>query len=416
MTLVDHALLIYDERDDGAHRFRMLDTIHEFAIEEAEAHGEMEPLRRRMALAVVRLAAQAQRGMQGPEQQRWFRRLDADLETVRAVMAWTADGGDPALGADLAWYLWDRWLNRALLRESLMWVERLLRRLDAETAPIARVRALFVAAALASTLGEGPSRHAYLTESAALAKHHDYLPELASALGYLAIAGRDRMLACEATAIARRTRDRGILAIIVYFEKLVLSMLGDHEGADALVPECRALLEEVADAHLEADEAYYDAVYSDVPRGELARAHTRLEHALQIYRALGYPDAANQTLAQMARIAVAEGDVNQAAARYDEALSIAREVADVRVIVACLDGKAWVAQRRGVQLQGVRLWAAVTEWRRANPDSLPLVRRAYADDQAAVARAALGEETFAAARLEGQALALSEAIALAFGM
>jgi predicted ATPase/DNA-binding XRE family transcriptional regulator len=409
-TLVDHALVIREARADGAHRFRMLDTIREFALEEAAANGERDSLRHRLTVAVVDLASRAYRGLHGPEQRQWFQRLDDDLETIRAVMSWTADD-DPELGADLGWYLWDCWLNRAQLRESLTWIERLLERMGPQTAPNARVRALFVAAALAVELGEGASRRAYLEESAALARQHGYLPELASALGYLALAAGNPAHSHEATAVARRTGDRALLAVVFSSESLMLGALGDHEAVERMAAERRALFDEVGDLRLEAAAVLFEAIYVDVPRGELVRAGARFEYALGIFRELGYADHVCHALAHMARIAVTEEDVDLAAARYDEALGIARDVGDVRVIASCLDGKAWVAHQSGAYRQGVRLWAAVTAWRTANPHSWARIPSAYTDVESVSARAMLGDEAFAAAQAAGQALSLSAAIA-----
>jgi tetratricopeptide (TPR) repeat protein len=411
-ALVAQSLLIHEDDEDGRHRFRMLDTIREFAGEEALACDEIEANRCRLAHAVVRLAAEAYHGMEGPEQMSWLSRLDRELETIRAVMVWTAEDGDAALGADLAFYLWGGWLGRSLSREALSWVERLIPRLDAERAPIGRIRALFVAGAMATRRGEGESRRAYLEEARSLAEAHGALRELGSILGFLAINGGGRELARAATTAGRRIGEPVVLVPKLITEAIIIARLADRE-AELLLEECLALLQETSNVKGLADLNYFRATYVDVPRGDFEQARERFERALETYRLLGHRERWCDTIVQLARIAVTEGDVDGAAALYSEGLVAAQHLGDLRTIGWGLDGKAWVALHRGRMETAVRLAGATLTWRTRFGISYPVLVPAFGVAEEALARAALGIEAFAAEWSAGQAMPIDAAIGAA---
>src|SRR5262249_16187340 len=85
--LVDQSLLRQEGTDDGP-RFMMLDTLHEYALEQLEASGEAEMLRERHAACFLALAEAAEPRLQTHEQARWLNRLEADHANLRAALEW----------------------------------------------------------------------------------------------------------------------------------------------------------------------------------------------------------------------------------------------------------------------------------------------------------------------------------------
>ncbi|HKG25486.1 MAG TPA: hypothetical protein VKB09_07540 [Thermomicrobiales bacterium] len=85
--LVDHRL-VRQEETQGEPRFRMLETIREFAWEELERIGDAAEVRTRQAAWFRDLAAVVQPAPVGPEQEEWFDRLNAEHDNLRAALDW----------------------------------------------------------------------------------------------------------------------------------------------------------------------------------------------------------------------------------------------------------------------------------------------------------------------------------------
>jgi hypothetical protein len=95
--LVDKSLVLAEDRGDAT-RYRLLETIRQYAEERLEAAGEAELVRRRHAEYYAGLAAAAGAGLRGREEAAWTDRVDTELDNLRAAVAWAVGTGD----ADLA--------------------------------------------------------------------------------------------------------------------------------------------------------------------------------------------------------------------------------------------------------------------------------------------------------------------------
>ena len=108
----------------------MLETIHEYALERLEEHGQVEALRQRHAayyLALAKEAAphlwQSEQGVQGV----WLARLELEHNNLRAALAWSRTAASAAeTGLHLVAALWPFWLVHGHLREGRAWLAELL--------------------------------------------------------------------------------------------------------------------------------------------------------------------------------------------------------------------------------------------------------------------------------------------------
>ena len=105
-ALVDRSLLVLIDRD--APRYRMLETIREYGIEQLAEHDELSPTRTAHAHYFAALADQADARLRGPEQLPWFRRLEAERDNLLAALRWLAEDGDARralrLAVSLGWF------------------------------------------------------------------------------------------------------------------------------------------------------------------------------------------------------------------------------------------------------------------------------------------------------------------------
>ncbi len=91
-ALVDRSLL--GIADEGATRWRMLETIREYAEEEAERAGELRALREAHAAHYAAFVVEADDHLRGPEQLTWLARLRADRDNVLAAARFLGETGE----------------------------------------------------------------------------------------------------------------------------------------------------------------------------------------------------------------------------------------------------------------------------------------------------------------------------------
>ena len=85
-ALVDKSLLEPAEGVETEPRFRLLETIREYGLDQLAASGETEKLGRRHAEFFQGLAADAEGGLASAGWEEWRRQLDAERENLRAAL------------------------------------------------------------------------------------------------------------------------------------------------------------------------------------------------------------------------------------------------------------------------------------------------------------------------------------------
>jgi tetratricopeptide (TPR) repeat protein len=143
-SLVDKSLVERTPGMDG--RYRLLEPVREFARELLEESDESELIRARHAIRYLAVARQADRGLRGPGQLDWLKRMRADHDNLRAAMDWGLfNRPDTALElvAASAWF----WFMAGYWRDAWTWFQRAL---DAggEDHPTLRAKAVYTAGGL----------------------------------------------------------------------------------------------------------------------------------------------------------------------------------------------------------------------------------------------------------------------------
>ncbi|MDP9868457.1 MULTISPECIES: BTAD domain-containing putative transcriptional regulator [Streptosporangium] len=149
-ALADKSLLHPVEPADPVEpRYRVLETIREYGLEQLALRDEVDAVRGRHAGFFLRLAETADSHLRTSDQLRWLVRLSAERDNLSAAIRWAVESGDAdlavRLGAALCWF----WFLRDHPPESLDLLGRVL---QARGSTEPRARALVaVAHALATT-------------------------------------------------------------------------------------------------------------------------------------------------------------------------------------------------------------------------------------------------------------------------
>jgi len=390
-SLVEQSLLRPEAGPEDEPRFGMLETVREYAAAQLEASGEAEELRQRHATYYLSRAEAAAPELTGPEQVVWLERLERDRDNLRAALGWAREQGEAETGLRLAAATWRYWAARGHVREGRAWLERLLAlaRGSGDAAGAGdqvravsgalRARALFAAGWLARLQGDDAAAQASLEQGAALGR----------------AAGDPRTAAGALNALG-----------------LMAQHAGDLERAAALLEESLALMREVGDRRgiaVALGNLGAVALY----QGDLERAAASTEEALAYFRQVGDRDSSAVCLRNMGKVARRQGEGAQAEALQREALALFRELGDPLRSAEGLEILASTAGATGQGERAARLLGAAAALREPL-DAPPLAQdRADVEQAVAPARAALGEDAWAAAFASGQALSLEEAIAYA---
>ncbi|MEU9622936.1 BTAD domain-containing putative transcriptional regulator [Streptomyces sp. NPDC048155] len=126
-ALADKSLLHPIGADDaGEPRYRMLETIREYGLEQLARRGEIDAVRGRHAGFFLELAEAAEPRLRTREQLRWLARLSAERDNLLAAIRWAVESGDAGtavrFGAALCWF----WTMRDNPPESLDLLGRVL--------------------------------------------------------------------------------------------------------------------------------------------------------------------------------------------------------------------------------------------------------------------------------------------------
>jgi predicted ATPase len=127
LTYLTDKSLVVIEHLGGAVRYRLLETVRQYAAERLEASGELTATRRRHADLFLALTHDIhQSSSADPSDRSSFARLDAEHGNLRVALAWYAESRDGEASLALASHLGDFWDMHGLCAEGRQWLERLL--------------------------------------------------------------------------------------------------------------------------------------------------------------------------------------------------------------------------------------------------------------------------------------------------
>jgi predicted ATPase/DNA-binding SARP family transcriptional activator/DNA-binding CsgD family transcriptional regulator len=357
--LVDKSLLIADTRGARA-RYRLLETIREYALLQLATHDDPAHWRTRHAAWCLALAEEAEPALFGPQQLGWLDQLDQENDNLRAALGWYRSDGDAEDGRRLAAALWWFWQVRGHVHEGSDWLEALLAR-DSGAATPARAKALVGAGVLLWRRGETVRAVALETESLALARRLGDPQATALALHYLGIYSYERgdreqaaVLLTEAVALWRAAGPPWRLAASLARLAVVVDESGDSSRAAELLDEALALHQQLGHQ--------WGLARTWLHRGKLAReagnpahATTALQESLALFRALGDQWGVVYALVELGELAWASGDLARASELLDEALAPEHQVAYRWGRARALRLQAALARQHGDDANAARL-------------------------------------------------------------
>jgi len=117
--LVDKSLVVADESGSRS-RYRLLETMRQYALEKLGESGEADVVRTRHRDYYTALAAKLDAPARG-DYERGIEQAETEIDNLRAAFAWSRENSDADLALALASSLQPLWQGRGRLREGLTW-------------------------------------------------------------------------------------------------------------------------------------------------------------------------------------------------------------------------------------------------------------------------------------------------------
>ncbi|MGQ0549733.1 MAG: tetratricopeptide repeat protein [Armatimonadota bacterium] len=408
--LVDKSLLLVEQRGTEL-RYRLLETIRQYAEERLRASGDEAVLRARHRDWFLRLAEQAEPAVRGPEQAAWLERLDADHDNLRMALEFCmAEGGEN--GLRLAAALWPFWEIRGHMAEGRRRLTAALSVAGAMVQSPSGAKALTAAGVLAYRQGDHTAARGFLEQSLAISRTAGDSAGVAMSLNSLGNVARDEgdfaaaaSFYKESLAIRRALDDKRGVAYTLNNLGNVVRAQGDYASARALFEEALASLRPLGDRHA-IGAVLGNLGFTAWEQGDHAASRAFQEEALEIYRVLGDKPGIGNTLSYLGLVASAQGDHASARVLFEESVTIRREVGDRRGLAYTLGNLAQNALERGDDVSARALLEETLTIQREIGDKRGI---AYSLERFAGLAAAGGRHE-RAARLFGGAEALRERI------
>jgi predicted ATPase len=358
-------------------RLGMLDTIHEFAVGLLEAASEGAGIRRRHAehFLAVAVDANLNAGTLRPGGQRLDIGIE-ELDNFRGAVAWCARVGAIDLGLEIATALEQLWVIDDP-NEGIRWFDRLFAGLEA---------------------GSVSPR----LEAEALRAHGSSL--------WLAgnfAAAEERCL--QSLAIFDRLEDEHGRAVLLHRLGIAAMVLrGDLEQARELVEASNEIHHRIGNAW---DRAQTIGTLGAIARdeGDERGGIPLIRESAALAREAGVPWWESGALAELAILSLNVGLLEEGEAHARDSLAIADEIHDRPGRIFGVGILARVAAEKGQTERAGRLWGAIEDEEAGAPLGGWRRHRETSEDRI---RGLVGPE-FEAARAEGRALTIAEAVALA---
>ena len=415
-ALVNQSLLERVTTAGDEARFRMLETIREYALERLQASPEARSIRQAHAAYYLLLAEDGAARLGGPEEAEWLERFDAEHDNFRAALDGLKETGRADWGLRLGVALWRYWEVREHLAEGAKRLTDLLALPGAQTRTALRARALFGAGVLTTSRGEHRRAIDLLRESAGILHELGDERSFAVALNAMAVAAQKqgdltqaRELFEESLELWRRLGDRMAVCRALSNLASVVKAQGDFAAAGALYAESLAESQALADR---AGAAVTLGNLGDLAReqGDSHAAGKHYDESLAAFRELGDPWGIAGALVDLGSLARDQGDFTRAHALYAESLALFQGLGYRRGIARLLEELACLAAAEGKPRRSLRLAGAAAALREAIGVPLAGAELARLERRLEPARAALGAAPGAAAWKEGRAMPVARVV------
>ncbi len=420
-TLADKSLVLVDTETHAQTRYRMLDTIREYAASRLAEAGEVPMMQRRLGDYSLREVEHMHRVGMALIPAPWsatvevFRRFDADADNLRQVLGRCLAEEDAETGLRICTAARPVWIVRGSFAEGAEWLDSFLG-LNAPAVPAAVRGPALVGRAQLALASDPAGAEAHAVEGLELCRSAGEEYWMSTALNLLAEAalhagqpGQAADRAEQALAIAGKAGDRWNEGYALGTMAAAAGQRGDLHEAERLAESALAIMRDI--------DRQWGAARTLLGLADLARltgdpdaARRRYADALAILREVNARPEIARCLTGLGRIAMDQGEVTLARQHLTESIGLSRSMGSRIGMIRGLEAFAALAAAEQRPDRAVRLAAAAAALREAA--HIP-PRSGGRTERLLTAARSLGQEAVTRLWAEGSGLDASSAVELA---
>jgi predicted ATPase/DNA-binding XRE family transcriptional regulator len=397
--LIDRSLIQTVPDAICAARYRMLETIRQFARERLEATGEAHRVLWRHAHYYLEVAERGAQQFRGANQVRIAAFLELEHDNLRAALRWYIARGEVELGLRLGGALARFWLIRGHNREGRDWLEQLLELPVADTGSVphlqVRAEALSGVGFLALRQSDFGVARDLFEESLTIRREVGDLPGVARCLSDLGVLADEQGDFVQAISLHEQSQT-------------IRSQLDDRLAVGTSLNNLG-----IAIGHRSAVRAINGQGSETEHQQDYARARRLVEDALAIRREFDDLNRIADSLLHLGYLADLQSDYSTARRAFEEALVIARDLGSTGSITQALQGFSVLAAVQGQAERALLLDGAAARLRDLLGTPLPFAAQLLSRHRLLRVRDMIGDVSADAARERGGRLTLDQAVACA---
>jgi len=418
-SLINKSLVSVEHEQDQEPRYRLLETIRQYALEKLAESGEGESIRNQHLGYFMSLAERAEPEFHGAEQRAWFDRMEFEHDNFRAALRWSLENGNvrAELGLRVASSLWWFWFIRGYSIEGYDWLERTLTE-SASRTPVDL-----------ATRAKALTRIGYFQSQ--LSVHFEEGLELARTLGptgkkSMAIALWSRgtwanyqadyvgsiALEEEGLKLFRELGNHWGICETLTWMGSSFSSLGDHQKAEQFLMESLMLARQVRDSN-EIAWALWQLGNVAIARKDFEQATVFLEESLALYKEMKNPFGFTWVLGALGNANLEKGDYSQAISRYKEQLALYWERGNERQTAEGLGELAGAATFAKHPEQAAILFGAAESLRESSEETMFPYQRPWYESFLKALHPQLDKDRLTVLWAEGRAMTAKQAVAYA---
>ena len=379
--LVDKSLVVVEPSPATATRYRMLETIRDYARQKLEQAGDMVALQKHHLNYFVRLAEEAERNTFGADSVKYHRLLDEELDDIRTAMEWSIQTQQATMAFRLGAALFYFWYNRSPVGGN--WQRQLNNALQ---------------------LPAGMERTAERAQAL-------------NAIGYFywanVTADNPRPALEEALSIAMELENSAIAARSLCNLGLVETVEGNYEQA-------RFFFEQSLDLFSRVHSPIMENIWSltflgdvDFYQDDLASARIHYEQSAGALRGIQDRNFLAYVVRRLGQLAWHSREFEKAALFCHESLTINQELGDERGVIASLSAFAGIATADGRHAYAAQLLGAVDALLKSKNIHLVQMDRMEYDRNLASVQAQVEQRTFEKAWTRGSSATVEQTVQFA---
>jgi predicted ATPase/class 3 adenylate cyclase/DNA-binding CsgD family transcriptional regulator len=253
LTLLVDKSLVVAENTSGSTRYRLLETVRQYALEKLGESGEADAVRSRHCDYYTSMAALLDAPARTDYQQR-LEQVDVEMDNLRSALGWSLEQSDTERALSLASSLQPLWLTRGRILEGRAWFDTVVAEGDLNNLKVpaaVRARALADTAVLNVWVGDSMDRAERALSIARELGDPTLLARALTACGFITgtryNAEAARTYFSEASVFARTLDDRWSLSQILARQANTGVNVGDPIAARAAAEEGRDLAGAIGD-------------------------------------------------------------------------------------------------------------------------------------------------------------------------